>query len=72
MAKSTCPSTAKACLLYDVLYKHDLTDTNWNYLATTLAPMAWQTNINSIGVYTNVVFSDNITTNRQFYRLQVK
>jgi hypothetical protein len=65
--------SAEAALNYSVLYKTNLTDTNaWLVLTNVIAPMEWQTNMNSIGTSTNVIVSDPMTAQRRFYRIQVQ
>jgi len=67
--------TAQAGLTYGILYKTNiLTDTNWTWLADVEAPWAWQTNIASIGIGTNVTVVDpiNSSVSSRFYRVQSK
>src|SRR5258708_36354968 len=44
---------------YAILYKTNLTDTNWIVLTNNvIAPLSWQTNVNSVGTTYPMTISD--------------
>jgi hypothetical protein len=65
--------SAGAGLDYTVLYKTNLTDATWSVLASNvIAPMSWQTNVNSVGTSYPVSVSDPLAVQSRFYRVQVQ
>jgi hypothetical protein len=64
--------SAGAGLNYSVLYKTNLTDATWSVLTNVIAPMSWQTNVNSVGTSYPVTASDPLTAHSRFYRVLVQ
>ena len=65
--------SAGAGLDYSVLYKTNLTDATWSVLAShVIAPMSWQTNVNSVGTSYPVTVSDSLAAQSRFYRVLVQ
>jgi hypothetical protein len=56
---------------YAILYKTNLTDTNWIVLTNNvIAPISWQTNVNSVGTTYPMTISDPLSGHNRFYKVQ--